>query len=676
MGGPKLREAGLDVRVDCTELSAMGTSEVLGKMPRIWRALRSLEKAAMDENPDVVVLLDFPDFHFRLARRLARLKAHKVYYIPPKVWVWRKGRLRFLREHFDRVLTILPFESETYAGWGAQALYVGNPLLDELPLNLSKQDARARLGMTLDRAWVALLPGSRVGELDRHLKLSMDALRLMAAELRKRGRIPEGERLSVRIPLPAGMRPEALGFKDLYEQDVEFFFSSGDSTLVLRAADLALVKSGTSTLEAALLGCAHVVFYRPSRLTAWIFEKFVRYRGPVGLSNLITWKGTPAPFPFREMLCAEARPELIARELLSIVDQEERRSEIRETVEETRRILLAGGSPSARAAEAILQTLRSPRLAGKSRDWSWASFAWSSVNAARRWIFENSGIPKKRYPCRVISIGNIEAGGTGKTPLVAWLAREAVSRGLRVWILTRGYRSWAERRGASIEPGSSAVDAAIFGDEAALLHSLVPEAWIGVGASRKKSYRRLLKKVGQPPDWLLLDDGFQQLGIEKDFEILCVTSRGPKDAPFREFLSQARRASLRIWTKGDTAPPSGYDAQVRYRIELPPGWKKGDPVSVLSGLGDPLGFRTALEKLGLEIQAERALEDHAEFTGALLQEVAEEVRRRGWKLAVTGKDAVKLRGRSELDGIVLGVFEPKLDWVTGQEKAMRLLWNS
>jgi tetraacyldisaccharide 4'-kinase len=298
------------------------------------------------------------------------------------------------------------------------------------------------------------------------------------------------------------------------------------------------------------------------------------------------------------------------------------------------------------------------------------------VNAARRWLFENSAIPRKRYPCRVISVGNLEAGGTGKTPLVAWLAREAVARGLRVWILTRGYRSLAERRGGVIEPGPKEAEPALFGDEAALVHTLVPEAWIGVGASRKMSYRRLLKKAGQPPDWVLLDDGFQQLGIEKDFEILALTSRGPKEAPFREFLSQARRASLRVWTKGDTAPPAGYDARVRYRNELPLGWKKGDPVSILSGLGDPIAFRSALEQLGLEVQAERALADHAEFSDSLLNEVADEARRRGWKLAVSGKDAVKLRGRSELQGVMLGVFEPKLEWVEGQEKAMRLLWNS
>lgn len=676
MGGPKLRAAGLDVRVDCTELSAMGTSEILGKMPRIWKALRVLESAAREEKPDAIVLLDFPDFHFRLARRISDLSAHKIYYIPPKVWVWRRGRLRFLRENFDRVLTILPFEAETYAGWGSQAAYVGNPLLDELPLNLTRQDARARLGMTLDRAWVALLPGSRSGELDRHLKLSMDALRIMAGELRKRGRIPEGERLSVRIPLPEGVRPEEWGLGDLYEEDVEFFFSRGDSALVLRAADLALVKSGTSTLEAALLGCPHVVFYRPSRLTAWIFEKFVRYRGPVGLSNLITWKGSEAPFPFREMLCDDARPELIARELLAIVDREDRRNEIRDVIDETRRVLLASGSPSARAAHAILEALRSPRIAGKNRDWSFASFCWSCVNAARRWIFENSGIPRKRYPCRVISVGNIEAGGTGKTPLVAWLAREAVSRGLRVWVLTRGYRSTSERAGAVIEPGQNAVDPTHFGDEAALIHQLVPDVWIGVGASRKRSYRALLRRTERPPDWLVLDDGFQQLGIEKDFEILALTSRGPKDAPYREFSSQSRLASLRVWTKGDVAPSSGYDARVRYRIELPLGWKKGDFVSVLSGLGDPKGFRSALEGLGLEIQAERALEDHAEFSDSLVQEVSEEARRRGWKIAVTGKDAVKLRDRPELRGVILGVFEPELEWVEGREKVMRLLWNS
>ncbi len=677
MGGPKLRQAGLDVRVDCTELSAMGTSEVLTKIPKIWRAQRTLLRAALAERPDAIIFLDFPDFHFRLVRRLRGLKAHRIYYIPPKVWVWRKGRLDFLRRHFDRVLTILPFESKTYQEWGEQAKYVGNPLIDELPLSLSREDARSRIGLAQDRTCVALLPGSRRGEIERHLQLSMDSLRLLATELRRVGRLKPNERLCVRVPLPEGMRLDTLGLKDQLEAEIEFLFSSGDSAIVLRAADLALVKSGTSTLEAALLGCPHVVFYRPSRLTEWIFEKFVRYKGPVGLSNLITWRGEPGPYPFREMLCGEARADLIARELVSLFEIKERRAQIQSTIQEIRKSLLVDGSPSACAAEAVLELMRSAPGDVRSRNpWALVSLLWSSLNAARRWIHENTGVPKRRYPCRVIGVGNLEVGGTGKTPLVGWLGREAIGRGLSVWILTRGYRSEVESRGDLISPGSEPADPARYGDEAALLHALVPEAWIGVGASRHASYRRLLEKVSQPPDWLLLDDGFQQTRIEKDLDILTLTSRTPNQAPFREFFSQARRASLRVWTKGDVAPRVGYDARLQYQIELPLGWKKGDSILVLSGLADPAGFRSALTSLGLVIQSERALEDHARFSGELLQSVAQEARLNHWKLAVTGKDAVKLRDRPELLGVEVGVFEPKILWSEGREKVMRLLWNS
>ena len=130
IGGARLQKAGLRSILDSRQLLAMGFTEVLGVIPRAWRALGEIEKAARASKPDVAVLIDYPDFHFRLARRLKRLGIPVVYYITPKVWAWRRGRVRLLRDLFARVLTILPFEAEFYEREGLAVTYVGNPLLD------------------------------------------------------------------------------------------------------------------------------------------------------------------------------------------------------------------------------------------------------------------------------------------------------------------------------------------------------------------------------------------------------------------------------------------------------------------------------------------------------------------------------------------------------------------
>src|SRR6185437_5565712 len=138
MGGPHLHEAGLRAVVDARGLLAMGFGEILGRLPQIFRALRVISDTARSERPDVAVVIDYPDFHFRLAKRLKANGIPVIYFIPPKVWAWRKGRIKILRERFVRVLSILPFEADFYRREKMPVTYVGNPLVDELPMSLTR----------------------------------------------------------------------------------------------------------------------------------------------------------------------------------------------------------------------------------------------------------------------------------------------------------------------------------------------------------------------------------------------------------------------------------------------------------------------------------------------------------------------------------------------------------
>ena len=313
LGGPRLSEAGLRIDVDAKRLLVMGFAEIVSRLPTLFSALGKLTSVAEKERPDVAVVIDYPDFHFLLAKRLKRLGIPVVYFISPKVWVWRKRRVRFIREHFAAVMSILPFEEQFFRDNHVNAKYVGNPLVDELPLHLPKKEARAKLGVGADEQVIALLPGSRPGELKRHVGLFLDALK-------KFSDLNKNKKIRFFMPVPLTVDFNALKSSVLQNRldGLNIELLRGDSALALRAADAALIKSGTSTLEAALLECPHVITYKPNRLSCWIFDHIIRYRGPVGLSNLILPAKADGVLLFKELLCCNAKSEALADELQKI----------------------------------------------------------------------------------------------------------------------------------------------------------------------------------------------------------------------------------------------------------------------------------------------------------------------------------------------------------------------
>jgi lipid-A-disaccharide synthase len=376
VGGPKLQDAGLRAVVDAREMLAMGFLEVIGRLPRILRSLRTVTEAAAAERPDVAVVIDYPDFHFRLARRLKTLGIPVVYYIPPKVWVWRKKRMRVLRDSFARVLSILPFEVPFYEQEHVPVKYVGNPLVDELPLRLTREDARARIGLDEGQKVLVLMPGSRPSEIKRHVELLLDAATRAAAVLRSKNVLHDPERLIVLMPFPvtselAQVRDQVDAWLRRSSGRVPGFIldvrvSQGDAPECLVAADAGLIKSGTSTLEAALLGCPHGIVYKPNWLTAWAFKHLVRYKGPVGLSNLVAGWSPERPLLVHEILCGDASVSSLSEEMVSLLSDPLRARELREGFLILREKILGGAlgshiSPSTLAAREVLAVVRESR---------------------------------------------------------------------------------------------------------------------------------------------------------------------------------------------------------------------------------------------------------------------------------------------------------------------------
>lgn len=309
------------------------------------------------------------------------------------------------------------------------------------------------------------------------------------------------------------------------------------------------------------------------------------------------------------------------------------------------------------------------------------STVWSSLSAGARLAASRGWLRSEKLPCRVVSVGNLQAGGAGKTPLVACIAREAHERGLTAWILCRGYGGeWENSGGGVILPGRPAPGAALCGDEAALLHDLAPQAAIGVGSDRIWQFERLREAIGRLPDLVVLDDGFQHWKIHKDVEIVALTSHGPSEVPYRDRWASLSRADLVVWTKGEKRPAAAGGpafARVRYRLPAPgPGaaahW-------LVSGVADAASVERLARESGYRIDRHVSFPDHARYGGAQVEGLIAEAAKAGARVAVTGKDWVKWRelgGVAALPGTRITVLEPELDWQEGREQWNRVLWGS
>ncbi len=332
MGGPRLRGEGLRAVAFSENLSVVGISEVFEKLPALAGALRSLRAAAREERPDAAVLIDFPDFHGFLARRLRRLGIPVIYYVSPQVWAWRRGRARAIARRARRIVTLFPFEAEIYRRLGADAVCAGHPLVDDVREGLQRPSPLP----PKTRRRVVLLPGSRTAELRRH----WEPMSRAAARLSRRLDL---EIVAVRA---AGL-PEEL-FGGAGENGIRIA-SSGMHAL-LATADLAFVASGTATLEAALCGAPMVVVYRTSRSSYAVGRLLVRVPW-ISLVNIVAGEGVVP-----ELLQDDVSAERLECEGAALIESPERARRMREGLARvSERLGPPGGS--SRAADAVIEVL-------------------------------------------------------------------------------------------------------------------------------------------------------------------------------------------------------------------------------------------------------------------------------------------------------------------------------
>ncbi len=302
-----------------------------------------------------------------------------------------------------------------------------------------------------------------------------------------------------------------------------------------------------------------------------------------------------------------------------------------------------------------------------------ASTLWSTVSGVTREAARAGILKSVKLDSRVISVGNIQVGGAGKTPLVAQIAREAEERNLKVCILSRGYKGKWESEGGILFPEDGHVRASLSGDEPALLHELCPRAYIGVGANRIRQYYAILKKIQTKIDLVILDDGFQNWKIQKDLEIIALTSAKSRQVLFRDAFSALKYADLVVWTKGETCPNSGGKPVVRVRYQLPRA-EGLDPLWLVTGIADgQFAYSLALQS-GYQISRYMYFADHASYDKAGVERLLHQASQVRCKIAVTGKDWVKWRDLGVSAERVV-VFEPELIFESGKEIWSRILWD-
>jgi lipid-A-disaccharide synthase len=313
VAGPKMRAAGCEVWEPSESLAVMGLFEILRELPRLLRLLTRLRRSLIAARPDVFVGIDAPDSNLRLARHLHAAGIPTVQYVSPQVWAWRQNRAQTMHESIDLVLCLLPFERRFYDGRGIAAEFVGHPLADAIPLVVDRGEARTALSLSADARIVALLPGSRRGEVTRLADDFAKTALWMAAQRPGLEFIAPMASPLVREIFSAALRRLA--------PRVPVTLLDGHAQIALIAADVVLVASGTASLEAALCKRPMVVVYRLGAMTAWLLRRLNLVKSKFfAQPNLLADRRVVGEY-FQE----EIVPELIGAELLMWLDDEPRR---------------------------------------------------------------------------------------------------------------------------------------------------------------------------------------------------------------------------------------------------------------------------------------------------------------------------------------------------------------
>ena len=334
LGGPRMRNAGVELEGDISKTAVVGPFEALSSLGILYSVFRRLADRVEAEPPSAAVLIDFPDFNLRLAKRLKHAGVPIVYYVSPQVWAWREGRVKQIQELVNKMLVILPFEEAIYRKAGVDVEFVGHPLIDMVKATKSKEEFCDDHGIDPRKTIVALLPGSRRKEVRFVLPTMCEAAALILAKK------PDAQFV---LPLASGLDRK---FVQEMIRGVPVKVIANDTYNAVRYARAAIVASGTATLETALLGTPEVIVYRISQAT-WMLGKFLLRVRLFGIVNIILGEEV-VPELFQDKMT----PQAVSQTALRLMDDVWIQSRIRANYEKLRQ-QLGSGNVAERVADAV-----------------------------------------------------------------------------------------------------------------------------------------------------------------------------------------------------------------------------------------------------------------------------------------------------------------------------------
>ena len=318
IGGPEMIAEGMQSLYPMEKLTVMGLIEVLPHLPELLRIRRQLAQRLIDNPPDLFIGVDAPDFNLGLAKKMKAAGISTVQYVAPTVWAWKQGRVKILREALDLVLSIFPFEQEFLLSHRVPSIYVGHPLADQVPLNPDPASARAALGLPLNVPLLALLPGSRIGEVKRLSRPFLEAAAALAQQ------IPH---LKIVVPMVNGGIHELFeSQRQLVAPDLDCTLVDKQADLVLEAADAVLTASGTATLQTLLYKKPMVVGYRVNAITYRLLTLFRRIKVDyIAMANLLAGEALAPEFIQHQCTAEKITPALLRlmtdRQQIEVIQQ-------------------------------------------------------------------------------------------------------------------------------------------------------------------------------------------------------------------------------------------------------------------------------------------------------------------------------------------------------------------
>lgn len=336
IGSDRLEREGVRLLLDYGDISVVGITEVVRHLPGIFRALRAAVRRVTRDDVGAVLLVDFPEFNFRVGKKANARGIPVIYYIPPQLWAWRENRARELARFTRGVVVPFPFEEPILKKRGVNVRFAGHPLLDELAPHLDVSPDPGRFGIPEGKRVVGLLPGSRRGEIRAHFPAMVEAAQRIAE------RFPDAH---FAVPLAApGFRDAILS--RLTGSDLPLTIVESDRHVLFRAMTVALSASGTATLELALLGVPPVIVYRTSPVTYRIGRKLASVTC-IGLPNIVAGRKF-----LPELIQDDCTPDAMAREIGGLLTDDRRREELAEKCRALRGVLMGTGP-----AEAVVEML-------------------------------------------------------------------------------------------------------------------------------------------------------------------------------------------------------------------------------------------------------------------------------------------------------------------------------